>query len=170
MSVLDFRRVASNANNSVKNTTGLFSCQGKTPVFLFVLLGLFGLDLFTRFLCFSGACGDTLFPGFGFAQFKNYDFAFSIKLPVPVIYTLYIGVLSVLVHQIWHTWSMNRPFMNFAWLLVGVGAAANIFDRLYFGYVRDFIRLGNGYFNLGDVWIVLGIIFICWYSLDEKRT
>lgn len=170
MSVLDFQGEKLSGNNSVRNTTGIFSCQGKTPVFLWVLLGLLGLDLLTRSLCFSGACRYAVFPGFGFMQFRNYDFAFSIKLPIQVIYTLYIGVLSVLVHQIFRKWSTNRPRINFAWLLVCVGAAANIFDRLYFGYVRDFIRLGNGYFNLGDVWIVSGIIFICWYSLDEART
>lgn len=148
--------------------TGVTPRTGGMPVFLFALILLLGVDVATRYICFAGGCGTGSFIGLSFVAFRNYDFAFSIHLPIYVIYATYGIVSYVLIRHMARSWTENGFAVNFAWSLVCIGALANIFDRLYFGYVRDFIKFGNGYFNLGDVWIVLGVAFICWRSLRES--
>ncbi len=151
--------------NYANTITGISSHAGTVPVFLFALVILLSVDMATRFVCFAHACGDGTLVGFSFSEFRNYDFAFSLKVPLVFIYGIYGVVLIALVRFMIGNWSEHSTVINFAWLMVCVGAIANIFDRVYFGYVRDFIHFGNGYFNLGDVWIVLGICIICLSSL-----
>ncbi len=58
-------------------------------------------------------------------------------------------------------------------LILG-GAIANFADRLPDGRVTDFLDFGFGptrfpTFNLADTFIVLGVIFLLWFSLDLKK-
>lgn len=138
-------------------------------LFLYTFIVLCSLDVVTRYLCFAGYCGGALTSWFGFIAFRNYDFAFSWKIPTVFMYIIYAVVLYVLVRFVVRSWSTNYVWVNFAWLAICAGATVNIADRLYFGYVRDFIRIGDGYFNLGDVWIVVGVIFICIHAVREAR-
>ncbi len=59
--------------------------------------------------------------------------------------------------------------------LVLAGAAGNLYDRVVFRYVRDFIDLGiPGWkrwptFNLADVWLVVGIIMYIFVLMRMKK-
>lgn len=169
MSVVKKKETGLNLGQCANNTTGMSPRTGTMPVFLFALTILFCVDMVTRFLCFADACGSGAFLGFRVAEFRNYDFAFSLKVPAIFIYGIYAVVIIALVRFMVRNWTLHSTSINFAWALVCVGAAANIIDRIYFGYVRDFIQFGTGYFNLGDVWIVLGIIYICLHSLRDNN-
>lgn len=59
-------------------------------------------------------------------------------------------------------------------LLVLAGGIGNLIDRLFRGYVIDYIDINNLFefpvFNLADVFIVVGItILIIYVLLDGKR-
>ena len=45
--------------------------------------------------------------------------------------------------------------------LIISGAIGNLIDRIFLGYVRDFIsiRLFSFVFNIADLWVTLGVIF-----------
>lgn len=150
----------------VNKSTGDLLQSGRSLVFLLLL---FLIDEATRFLCFERFCPRYFTSWFGFTQFRNYDFAFSLKIPIPVIYVLYGLVVSILIMYLIRQWRVSTEWIRFSWLLVLVGALANILDRIFLGYVRDFIHVGNGFFNMGDVWIVLGVVYICLFSLYETR-
>lgn len=155
---------------SVRNPSAATYGDASNPgasLFLYVFFVLCGLDVVTRYLCFAGFCENTVTGWFGFVTFRNYDFAFSWKMPTALIYIIYAIVLFILVRSVVRSWAANYVGVNFAWLAICAGAAVNIADRLYFGYVRDFIRIGDGYFNLGDVWIVVGVTFICVHAVRE---
>ena len=47
-----------------------------------------------------------------------------------------------------------------AFTLIVAGASSNIFDRLYFGSVTDFINLGITTTNFADVAIIIGIALL----------
>ena len=50
------------------------------------------------------------------------------------------------------------------------GAIGNLIDRLYFGYVRDFIDLKFWpIFNIADSFMVIGVILIIYMSLRANR-
>lgn len=53
--------------------------------------------------------------------------------------------------------------------LILSGAISNIIDRLYLGYVRDFLDVGLGFtFNMADVMVVLGLVIILFTQSKPK--
>lgn len=64
---------------------------------------------------------------------------------------------------------------NFALGLVLAGAIGNLWDRIWYGYVRDFIDLhiGNQYhwptFNIADSLICIGISFMVFSSFSASK-
>ena len=57
-------------------------------------------------------------------------------------------------------------------LLIILGGASNLFDRIFLGYVIDFIRiffLPFFTFNLADILITVGCFLIAIYSLSTKE-
>jgi signal peptidase II len=56
-------------------------------------------------------------------------------------------------------------------LIIG-GAVGNIWDRIFYGYVRDFVAIVIirwPIFNLADVFISIGAILVIFYLLKEKQ-
>lgn len=67
------------------------------------------------------------------------------------------SVLLVLVGLWWH-WH-NYTSMPVVFILAG--GLVNIFERIVFGGVIDYFKIFNIYFNISDIFIVLGfIVFI----------
>lgn len=96
---------------------------------------------------------------------KNTGMAFSLLRDktwlITICTTLIIGYIIYYVIK-------NRPKNK--WFLIGYslivsGAIGNLFDRIFYGYVIDFIDIyifGYDYpiFNLADTFIVLGIVLL----------
>jgi lipoprotein signal peptidase len=92
--------------------------------------------------------------------FRNYLFAFSLPVPWWLMYLFYAGILATIA---WYVLRRHRAFSgreSFAWTLVLAGSISNISERLFTGYVKDFIYLFTGVFNLADFYIILGIILL----------
>ena len=92
--------------------------------------------------------------------FRNYNFAFSLSLPVSVMYLFYAVVLVAIVIYMWYR---HRSFSSrewVAWVLILAGSASNIGERLIAGYVKDFIYLFSGVFNIADFYILIGIVML----------
>lgn len=66
----------------------------------------------------------------------------------------------------------RRNFLLSAGLLFIIfGGASNLFDRIFFGYVIDWIRvffLPISIFNIADIMIVLGLFFIVIYIFKSN--
>lgn len=82
---------------------------------------------------------------------KNYGIDQGIMLKNSTIYSMIALVLS-------YYYCMPRILL--------CGGISNIFDRIYYGYVRDYIHLNmcdyNCVFNLADIYITIGCIqYIC---------
>ncbi|MBQ8749565.1 MAG: signal peptidase II [Clostridia bacterium] len=61
---------------------------------------------------------------------------------------------------------------NFAFTLILAGAFGNAIDRLFLGYVRDFIKLdfmNFPIFNVADCMLVVGVILLAIYILTYKE-
>jgi len=83
-----------------------------------------------------------------------------------------IAVLAIaLAFFVYYCLRHNIP--GFIFVLILAGGISNIIDRLYFGYVRDFLDLNLGFvFNLADVMIVVGLILLFLFSIpiaDEQN-
>ena len=63
-------------------------------------------------------------------------------------------------------------FSSLAWTLIFAGALSNIAERLYLGYVKDFIYIDFyhwvGIYNLADGYIIVGIIILLFKHNNSK--
>lgn len=97
-------------------------------------------------------------------MFLNDRFAFSLPLPIWAMYGIYIVVLGGSAWYVWPRWRVLAGWQRLAWLLVWAGAVSNIGERLVLGYVRDWIYVLTGVFNLADGYILLGIAILLFYN------
>ena len=126
----------------------------------------FALDQFTKWIIFKNikeAGAVSIIPGFinffcsenrgsvfGFAQGKNSALIFFSFIAIGVIIWVYVR-------------SEKSPVMSLSMGLILAGAVGNLWDRIVYRYVRDFIdiHLGSAFhwptFNLADALICVGI-------------
>jgi len=96
-----------------------------------------------------------------FELFKNYYIAFNIPLPsflsIPIIITIITILMVLFVQRI----KVYQGYLEAGLLLMVVGALSNVYDRLQYGFVIDYL---NFYvwpvFNAADVMIGLGAFLI----------
>ena len=93
---------------------------------------------------------------------KNYGIVFGVKAP-PILVMLVSAIASIII--IWYLFSpKGRPPVVQIYLgCILTGVIGNLYDRLAFGYVRDFIllyvkehRWPN--FNFADAFILIGVV------------
>ncbi|MEK7652072.1 MAG: signal peptidase II [Patescibacteria group bacterium] len=97
--------------------------------------------------------------------FENENFVFSLKVPTPLMYLTYIILLGLLLN--WFSKKQNKNTLDkLGFVLIFSGAVSNISERLFNGFVIDFVHIYNGVFNVADFFIILGIILL-FFSKDE---
>lgn len=92
--------------------------------------------------------------------FRNYQFAFSLPVPVGIMFGLYSCIIVGCAWYVIKNWTMLGIGERCAWFLIGAGAFSNIFERLLYGYVRDYVYVLSGIFNIADGYILLGIVLL----------
>jgi signal peptidase II len=96
--------------------------------------------------------------------FHNSNFAFSLPLPVWLIYLIYAGVILWMVYYAVKNYRSFSFIANIAWALIFAGAIFNVGERIILGYVRDWIYITafkwTGIYNAADFFIIAGIILL----------
>ncbi len=82
---------------------------------------------------------------------------------------LYGVVLVVLISYIVRQWMVFSVYQKSAWFLILAGSLANVGERVMNGYVRDFIQIGTGYLNMGDVYILMGVAYLLYSNLVHTK-
>ena len=100
---------------------------------------------------------------FGWRPFLNYGVGFGLPVPNRAIIFLTIIILGILIYLYHHS---EKSAESLALCLIFSGALSNLFDRLAFGFTRDYFLLGYSLINLGDCLIVVG--FILWLLTKPK--
>ncbi len=102
-------------------------------------------------------------------EVKNFGLSFAINLSPILNLVLVILGLSFFIVYYWRRRKMFTYAGELIFVLFFAGAISNIIDRIYFGYVRDFIDLGLGFtFNLADTFIVVGLIMFLFLPDRDK--
>lgn len=100
---------------------------------------------------------------------KNAGIAFSLSLPDFILYFL-LTIVFLLVIFFWIKNIKSQNILKWPWGLVVIGAFSNILDRLKYGGVIDFINLPYfAIFNLSDVFICFGVLWILCYNYFIKK-
>ena len=99
--------------------------------------------------------------GAAFGLFQGQSFA--------LIMVSFVGVVVILVYVLFFYRRFPLPNNTLGRIALGLilgGTVGNLIDRLYFGYVTDFIYVGNWWpaFNIADSAVVVGVIILA-YSL-----
>ena len=134
---------------------------------VFLLSGIF-LDQIFKYLFFGLVVIDKQPKYFGIKLFTNYNFAFSLPLPSQIIYSLYFVVLFGILFYLYKK-NILSTLEKTAWGLILAGAISNIGERIYFGYVRDFIYIFSGIFNLADFYILFGMIVLLFQTERQNK-
>lgn len=89
--------------------------------------------------------------------FPNAAGAFGVSWPVPLLLAGAVAVLTVLVYL---GITQQRASARMAAAVAVAGGMSNLFDRLMFGFVRDVAAVDSLTFNLADIAIVTGILWL----------
>lgn len=100
---------------------------------------------------------------------KNYGLGFALNFgALGNLIVIGAALVFFLYYYFSHLSSLSRTG-KIIFALILSGAISNIADRLYLGYVRDFLDLGLGFtFNFADAMIVLGLIIILFTQSKMK--
>ncbi len=125
----------------------------------FIGFGLIILDRITKWLILANP---NLFQSH-FVQlelFKNPKLYFW-SINSTVLYIVISAVLGLVVFLLIKTWHKNNTLLSFGLLLIILGGVSNLIDRIFCGYVIDWIRvffLPISIFNIADIMIVGGLV------------
>ena len=107
-----------------------------------------------------------------FSLHKNTGAAFSSFTGKTAALAIVTAIALVLITIYFHRQKHKHPLMTVSYAMIVGGGIGNLYDRVFQGYVTDFIRLFpfNFIFNFADVCVVIGAILLIAYYLfvDEK--
>lgn len=157
----------------VENINSIFKNE-RVKSFVFWCAGLIVLDQIFKSVIFSILNTEQIFSVgdqgvIGIKFFENAYFAFSLPLPIHVIYIIYfLALLLISIYVVKHFNSFLKKEL-FAWLLIFAGAISNIAERIIRGSVRDFLYIyGGGILNLADLYILFGILSLLYLEIKPK--
>ena len=130
--------------------------------FVIFILFLFIIDRSTKYLILkTPAEGILLFPEINFKLYLNQGIAFSLPLPNIISLFLTIIIILYLIYLLQKFIKNQQPqyFLPLSFLLIG--SISNLFDRIRFGAIIDFISIYFlPAFNLADAYIVSGLVIL----------
>ena len=141
--------------------------------FYFIALAVFVIDIATKMLT-DGVIYAPAIPGlFSIESHHNTGASFSIFAGSTaaqilfIIFAIIFAVGIVLFDCFNKTVHTNGWFVAGATLMLG-GIVGNLYDRIFFGYVRDFISLdfmNFAIFNVADMALCVGVVCVAVWLL-----
>ncbi|MGN1200932.1 MAG: signal peptidase II [Candidatus Caccovivens sp.] len=154
----------------------------KFSVMMSIFVSILVLDLVTKYV-FDAQLADgsviTVIPYlFNFKLVHNYGAAWGMlagkQVFLIVLTLIFLGIFIVYyIKEQNKTWLLN---ITFGFLFAG--CFGNLYDRLFFGYVRDFIQFdfwkSFPVFNFADVALTVGVVlflvYLLIYFLKNRKT
>ena len=141
------------------------------PMFLYIFLtfGSIAIDQALKLILFWQVKEPYLWSNyFGLFLFKNYQFAFSLPLPTPFVYLIYFFCFVVIGVWLFFMRHKLKPIDLVAWALVIAGGLSNVGERVITGYVKDYLFIFSGIFNLADGLILIGLVILLFKGAPNK--
>jgi signal peptidase II len=102
----------------------------------------------------------------------NQGISFNININKYVLFVLYAIFILLLIYETFREFNKNK-IKSFIIALILIGALSNIFDRILYSCIIDFIPFpffNKLYFNISDVYISTGIItLIVFFKKDVHK-
>lgn len=130
---------------------------------------LIALEQVVKQIIFAIFKSHLLYGSFGIQIYRNYNFAFSVYMPVPIMYMFYAAAIISICVYLYKYFFVLKQLHVFAWSLILAGALSNVGERLIFGFVRDYIYIFTGIFNLADFYIIAGVLILLLSSSKKSN-
>lgn len=141
-------------------------------VLLFFIIDLISKQVIVRVIdLYESVC---IIPKFFYLTYvRNNGAAFSIFQNQQILIILVTLIALFFVNKFMNDERVNK-YEAFSYSMILGGILGNLFDRLVYGYVIDFLDFRFGsynypVFNLADCFIVIGVIILIIYSFIEWR-
>lgn len=132
-----------------------------------LVLCLFIVDRFSKIYILKNP--SFVSEGGFFSLHINENIAFSLPLVDFLLYPLIIIILFAIVWLWYRHWQKKSVLIWPLGLLI-IGASSNLLDRINYGGVIDFINVPYfTVFNLSDIYISIGVVWLLWYSWFYKK-
>ena len=135
------------------------------------VVALLGLDRATKIWAATSlkAVGTIpLIPFFDLTYVENTGAAFGLGRGANKLLTAVSVGLVIALQVLRRRWPKNDPWLQWGSLLVTAGAVGNLYDRLLFGFVVDFLHLHHWpVFNVADSCITIGAGMLAWGMRDD---
>lgn len=98
---------------------------------------------------------------FNFTYVENTGAAYGMFSNSTIMLTIF-SVVFVIAFIVYDYFNHEKNWIYISgFALIVSGAIGNLIDRIFLGYVRDFIsiRLFSFVFNIADLWVTLGVVF-----------
>ena len=145
--------------------------QKKVRLFigLATILLVYGIDQLVKYIVTDqmelGSSMEIVGP-FHLTYVQNTGAAFSLFAGNPAVLAVFSGLALIVIVFFMYKFSVGQPGLPFALAILAGGATGNLVDRIFRGYVVDYLDVGFWpVFNLADVAIVLscaGLVFLTW--------
>jgi signal peptidase II len=133
----------------------------KLIALILITIGLLALESFIKYYLILNKIPKMGFYFFNFLQigyFPNYNLAFGLPMPNILIIISVIIILIFLCYLWWQNLIIGKSWNVLAVSLIIIGALSNLLDRLFFGYVIDYLNIFIWpVFNMADALIVIGV-------------
>lgn len=101
---------------------------------------------------------------------KNPNLALGIRLVAFWQYLLIFLAIFVIIYFIIKAYRSKKMLLIFSLTLILVGAFSNLWDRICYGYIIDFINFSFfSVFNLADIYITCGIFLILFSQFKKSN-
>jgi lipoprotein signal peptidase len=128
-------------------------------VFPIALLALDRLAKWYALTALSHGRGAVLLSGLSYEYFFNPKLAFSLFTPSVALVVSTLAYLALAIFALRHRFSgkplATRELLSF--VLIALGGASNVYDRLTAGGVTDYIIFARSAWNIADIMILAGI-------------
>ena len=139
-----------------------------------ILVLLISIDQVVKFFARIGLANGSFFIFNDIAGFQlsyNYGIWMGIHLLYPLTIIFNVVAIALIIYFFLQkkTNILANGWLKLGCLLILSGAISNLIDRIFFGFVTDYIAaLHFTIFNLADVFIVVGII-VCLLTYKNKK-
>ncbi len=109
-------------------------------------------------------------PFFELSYVENTGAAFGLGHGANGLFIVVSAVLIVVLARLLRRWPKDDVWLQAGGTLVLAGALGNLYDRLFYRYVVDFLYVHHWpVFNVADSCITVGAVMLAWGLKDEKK-
>ncbi len=146
--------------------------QKKLYTTITITILLTAIDQLTKQIVKTTLLKTSITSFFSLEYAQNPGIAWSIKIPKTILLPLTIIIFTALIYYLIKNLNLNKKLSILILSLITSGAIGNIIDRILYGFVIDFIKIGSWpTFNIADAYLTTGgfLIIIFYGKIIRKN-